>query len=166
MNMQTSSVSDQSQPSTVNMSRYARQTIRRALNLLENQLREPGVAFCNTDVTRDWLRLHLAGKEREVFMGLFLDNQHRLITHEALFNDTINRVDVYPREVVKLALRSNVAAVILAHNHPSGQAEPSKSDRFITDKLTQALALVDVRVLDHLVFGGMNVVSFAERGWL
>ena len=74
MNMQTSSVSDQSQPSTVNMSRYARQTIRRALNLLENQLREPGVAFCNTDVTRDWLRLNLAGKEREVFMGLFFDN--------------------------------------------------------------------------------------------
>lgn len=151
-------------PST--LSPYAQQTIRRALNLLEKQLREPGVPFLSTCATRDWLRLNLAGKEREEFMVLFLDNQHRLITHETLFTGTLSSVSVHPREVVKQALRSNAACVVLAHNHPSHRAEPSRADRKITERLQQALALVDVSVLDHFVIGGMEIVSFAERGWL
>ncbi|MCW8353085.1 RadC family protein [Citrobacter portucalensis] len=145
---------------------YAQQTIRRALSLLEKQLREPGVAFLSTCATRDWLRLQLAGQQREVFMVLYLDNQHHLIAHETLFTGTINSVSVYPREVVKSALSHNAAAVVLAHNHPGLNAEPSQADRQITTRLQQALDLVEVRVLDHLVVGGREIVSFAERGWL
>lgn len=153
-------------PPSITLSPYAQQTIRRAISLLEKQLREPGVPFLSTRATRDWLRLHLAGQEREVFMALYLDNQHRLITHEALFSGTINSVGVHPREVVKSALKHNAAAVVFAHNHPSGYPEPSPSDRQITTRLQQALALVDVRVLDHFVIGGTEMVSFSERGWL
>jgi len=151
-------------PST--LSPYAQQTIRRAISLLEKQLREPGVPFLSTSTTRDWLRLHLAGQEREVFMALYLDNQHRLIAHETLFSGTVNNVGVHPREVVKFALKHNAAAVVFAHNHPSGHPEPSQADRRITTRLQQALALVDVRVLDHFVIGGTEMVSFSERGWL
>ncbi|EMP5336931.1 DNA repair protein RadC [Citrobacter freundii] len=151
-------------PST--RSPYAQQTIRRAIKLLEKQLREPGVPFLSTSATRDWLRLKLAGQERELFPVMYLDNQHRLITHETLFSGTINCTSVYPREVVKSALKHNAAAVIVAHNHPSGLAEPGEADRKITERLKQALDLVDIRLLDHLVVGGMDIVSFAERGWL
>lgn len=148
------------------LSPYAQKTIRRAISLLEKQLREPGVPFLSTSATRDWLRLNFAGKEREAFMVLFLDNQHRLITHETLFTGTLSSVRVYPREVVKQALLCNAASVVLAHNHPSHRAEPSHADRKITERLQQALALVDISVLDHFVIGGMDVISFAERGWL
>ena len=151
-------------PST--LSPYAQQTIHRAINLLEKQLREPGVPFLSTSATRDWLRLNLAGQEREMFVVLYLDNQHRLIAHEALFSGTINCASVYPREVVKSALKHNAASVVLAHNHPSGCAEPSKSDRLVTGKLSAALALVDVKVLDHFIIGHREIVSFAERGLL
>lgn len=99
-------------------------------------------------------------------MVLLLDNQNRLLAHETLFNGTIGHVEVQPREIVKAALRCNAAAMVLAHNHPSGDAEPSKNDRHITQKIKVALTLVDVRLLDHLVVGFHNVVSFAERGWL
>ncbi|EKC4779478.1 DNA repair protein RadC [Salmonella enterica] len=146
--------------------RSARQTIREALTLLENQLREPGAAFTSTQAARDWLRLRMAGLEREEFMVLYLDNQHRLIAHETLFTGTINHTQVHPREVVKAGLKHNCAAVIVAHCHPSGLAEPSNADRQITERLRQALNLVDIRLLDHLVVGGMDIVSFAERGWL
>ncbi len=141
-------------------------TIRRALNLLAKQLREPGVAFTSTHVTRDWLRLHLAGLEREVFIVLWLDNQNRLLAQETLFTGTINSTTVHPRELLKSAMKHNAASAVLAHNHPSQLAEPSQADRQITDRIKTALELVDVRVVDHLVVGGLDIVSFAERGWL
>ena len=142
------------------------QTVREALTLLECQLREPGASFTSTTAVRDWLRLQLATLEREEFVVLFLDNQHRLIAHETLFSGTINHTQVHPREVVKAGLKHNCAAVIVAHCHPSGEAEPSQADRQITERLKQALDLVGIRLLDHLVVGGMETVSFAERGWL
>lgn len=142
------------------------QTVRTALTLLERQLREPGAAFTSSHAVRDWLRLQLATLEREKFTALFLDNQHRLIAHDTLFTGTINHTQVHPREVVKAALKHNAAAILVAHCHPSGLAEPSDADRRITERLKQALDLVDIRLLDHLVVGGMDIVSFAERGWL
>lgn len=142
------------------------QAVREALTLLECQLREPGTSFSSSHAVRDWLRLQLASLEREEFTALFLDNQHRLIAHETLFTGTINHTQVHPRELVKAGLKHNCAAVIVAHCHPSGEAEPSKADRKITERLQQALELVDIRLLDHLVIGGMDIVSFSERGWL
>ncbi|ELI8126953.1 DNA repair protein RadC [Yersinia enterocolitica] len=153
-------------PTVAEMSPGEQRTIRRALNLLARQLREPGVAFTSTHVTRDWLRLHLTGLEREVFIVLWLDNQNRLLGQETLFTGTINSTTVHPRELVKSAMKHNAASAVLAHNHPSQLAEPSQADRQITDRLVNALGLVDVRVLDHLVVGGLDIVSFAERGWL
>ncbi|WP_193163880.1 RadC family protein [Enterobacter ludwigii] len=144
----------------------AQQTIREALTLLERQLREPGASFTSSNAVRDWLRLNLATLEREALSVLWLDNQHRLIAHDTLFPGTINTITVHPREVVRAGLKHNAAAAVLAHNHPSGEAEPSKADRKITERLKQALDLVDIRLLDHLVVGGMETVSFAERGWL
>lgn len=142
------------------------QTIRTALTLLECQLREPGAAFTSSSSVRDWLRLQFATLDREAFTVLWLDNQHRLIAHDTLFLGTINSITVHPREVVKAGLKHNAAAAVLAHNHPSGEAEPSHADRQITTRLKQALELVDIHLLDHLVVGGMEIVSFAERGWL
>ncbi|EBU8668953.1 DNA repair protein RadC [Salmonella enterica subsp. enterica serovar Miami] len=144
----------------------AQQTIREALILLERQLREPGASFTSSSSVRDWLRLQLASLEREEFTVLFPDNQHRLIAHETLFTGTINHTQVHPREVVKAGLKHNCAAVIVAHCHPSGLAEPSNTDRQVTMRIQQALGLVDIRLLDHLVVGGMEIVSFAEKGWL
>lgn len=153
-------------PMVAEMSPGEQRTIRRALNLLAKQLREPGVAFTSASVTRDWLRLHLTGVEREVFVVLWLDNQNRLLAQETLFTGTINSTTVHPRELVKSAMKHNAASAVLAHNHPSQLAEPSQADRQITDRIKTALELVDVRVLDHLVVGGLDIVSFAERGWL
>lgn len=144
----------------------AQQTIREALTLLECRLREPSASFTSSHAARDWLRLQLASLEREEFIALFLDNQHRLIAHETLFTGTINHTQVHPRELVKAGLKYNAAAAVLAHNHPSGEAEPSKADRQVTTRIQQALELVDIRLLDHLVVGGMELTSFAERGWL
>ncbi|EPL8006100.1 RadC family protein [Klebsiella aerogenes] len=141
-------------------------TIRRALRLLEKYQRQPGEQFNSTTFTKTWLQLRLALQEREVFLVLYLDNQNRLLECETLFTGTINHTEVHPREVVKPALRHNTAVVILAHNHPSGETEPSKQDRNITQRLVNALAMVEVRVLDHLVVGGWDVLSFAECGWL
>ncbi|MEN8720803.1 MAG: DNA repair protein RadC [Oceanococcaceae bacterium] len=112
------------------------------------------------------LRSHLSDREAEVFCCVWLDTRHRLIRLDEMFQGTINGASVYPREVVRRALQLNAAAVILAHNHPSGVAEPSQSDRTITTRLQSALALVEVRVLDHFVIGNPGDVSFAERGWL
>ncbi|WP_436883307.1 RadC family protein [Enterobacter asburiae] len=144
----------------------AQQTIREALILLERQLREPGASFTSSHAVRDWLRLHLAPLEREALSVLWLDNQHRLLAHDTLFLGTINTITVHPREVVKSGLKHNAAAAVLAHNHPSGEAEPSQADRKITERLKQALDLVDIRLLDHLVVGGIDIISFSERGWL
>ena len=117
-------------------------------------------------MVRQYLASRLRHEPREVFACLLLDNRHRVIRYEALFYGTINAASVHPREVVKLALAHNAAALILAHNHPSGVAEPSQADRQITDRLVQSLGLVDIRVLDHMVIGDGETVSFAERGLL
>ena len=123
-----------------------------------------GDALNSPQAVRDYLQLLLRGRQQEVFMVVFLDAQHRTLAAEELFHGTLTQTSVYPREVVKRALHHNAAAVILAHNHPSGVAEPSQSDRMLTDALKQALALVDVRVLDHFIVAGAGCVSFAERG--
>lgn len=122
--------------------------------------------MANPGATKQFLRLNLGREEQEIFCAIFLDSQHRIIAFERLFLGTIDGASVYPREVVKAALKRNSAAVIFAHNHPSGVAEPSLADRQITRRLTDALALVDIRVLDHFVVGGTEIVSFAERGLL
>jgi DNA repair protein RadC len=132
--------------------------------LLEDLRRQP--VLQNPRAVRDYLSVHYAGQEREIFGVMFLDNRHRLIGLEEMFAGTIDGASVHPREVVKAALRHNAAAVILAHNHPSGVAEPSQADELITTRLRDALALVDIRVLDHLVVGGNVVTSMAERGLL
>ncbi len=115
---------------------------------------------------KDYLALQLGGRPHEVFAVLFLDAQSRLIALEEMFRGTLTQTSVYPREVLKRALELHAAAVILAHNHPSGAAEPSRADEYLTQTLKSALALVDVRVLDHLIVGHGAVVSFAERGLL
>lgn len=122
--------------------------------------------FTDPALVRRYLLQLLGREKREIFKVLFLDSQHRLIKAEPLFFGTIDASPVYPRIVVQRALAHNAAAVILAHNHPSGVAEPSRADRAITDRLTQAMALVDIKVLDHFVVGDAEVISFAERGWL
>lgn len=123
-------------------------------------------ALTSPEQTKLYLSGLLRDKQREEFMVLFLDNQHRVICTECLFQGTIDAASVYPREVVKRALEHNAAALILAHNHPSGIAEPSQSDRRITRRITDALALVDIRILDHFVVGDGQTISFAERGWI
>jgi len=125
-----------------------------------------GDALNSPRAVRDYLQLLLGGRQQEVFVALFLDAQHRVIASEELFQGTLTQTSVYPREVVKRALHHNAAALIFAHNHPSGVAEPSQSDQLLTDALKQALQLVDVRVLDHFIVAGMNGCSFAEKGML
>lgn len=140
--------------------------IRRAIRLLEKYQRNPGEQFLDASFTKIWLQLRLTRQEREIFMALYLDNQNRLLEHETLFLGTINNTEVHPREIVKSALRHNAAAVILAHNHPSGVTDASKADRTITDRIVNALNLVEVRVLDHFIIGDGDTLSFAKRGWL
>jgi len=125
-----------------------------------------GDALNSPRAVRDYLQLLLGGLQQEVFLVLFLDTQHRVIASEELFHGTLSQTSVYPREVVKRALAHNAAAVILAHNHPSGVAEPSQADQLITNALKQALGLVDVRVLDHFVVAMGRTLSFSERGLL
>ena len=141
-------------------------TIKRALVLLEQHLREPGVAFTSTQATRDWLRLKMGTLEREEFVMLYLNNQNQLLAHETLFTGTISHTEVHPREVVKRALYFNAAAVIFVHNHPSGEVNPSQADKAITQRLVQALMLVEIRVPYHLIIGGRQIFSFAEHGLL
>ncbi len=139
--------------------------IEMARRALAERLTERPV-FDSPQRVKDYLQLHLGQLQHEVFAVLFLDAQHRLIKLDQMFTGTLGQTSVYPREVVKLALARNAGAVILAHNHPSGLAEPSRADEFLTQSLKSALALIDVRVLDHLVIGCGQVVSFAERGLL
>jgi DNA repair protein RadC len=140
--------------------RASRELVQRWM--LEDMRRQP--VLTNPRAVRDYLSVHYAGQEREVFGVMFLDNRHRLIAVEEMFLGTVDGASVHPREVVKRALRLNAAAVILAHNHPSGVAEPSQADELITARIRDALALVDIRVLDHLIVGGTSVTSLAERG--
>ena len=123
-------------------------------------------ALQSPQAVRDYLRLALAARPYEVFVGLFLDSQNRLLAAEELFRGTLAQTSVYPREVVKAALARNAAAMIFAHNHPSGLAEPSRADELLTLSLKQALALIDVRTLDHFVVAGGRLTSLAERGLL
>ena len=125
-----------------------------------------GNALTSPDITRAYLSAQLRGRSYEVFCCLFLDNQHRVIVWEELFRGTIDGASVYPREVAKRALFHHAAAVIFAHNHPSGVNEPSQADKHITDKLRQALGLFDIRVLDHFIVGDGKPYSFAEHGLL
>lgn len=143
----------------------ADQVLEKASEIMLERLVRQGKLSSPQD-TRHYLTAQLGPKEYEVFLVLFLDNQNQLLATEEMFRGTINAASVYPREVVKMALKHNAAAVIFAHNHPSGEPEPSQADRSLTDRLTAAMSLVDIRVLDHLVVGGGQTVSFAERGWL
>ena len=141
------------------------QTIKRALKILERRIRD-GPVLASPEAVRDYLRLLLHDRPHEVFVCVFLDSQHRVLACDELFRGTLAQTSVYPREVVKAALAHNAAAVIFAHNHPSGIAEPSQADELLTQSLKQALALVDIRALDHFVVAGSALVSFAERGLL
>ena len=141
------------------------QVIRRALQLLDERMRN-GPTLQSPDTVRDYLKLLLHDREREVFVAVFLDAQHRVISADELFRGTLSQTSVYPREVVKAALKRNAASVIFAHNHPSGVAEPSRSDELLTQALKDALALIEVKVLDHFDVAGPASVSFAERGLL
>jgi DNA repair protein RadC len=149
-------------PGTADKLHAARELVRRSL---VEQMRQRDV-LDSPQAVRDYLRVTLARLEHEVFMAVFLDAQHRVIAAEELFRGTLTQTSVYPREVVKRALANNAAAVIFAHNHPSGIPEPSRSDELLTQALREALSLVDARVLDHFIVGGNGVVSFAERGLL
>ena len=141
--------------------------IQSALEILTKRMSHfsGSIPFTSPQAVKDYLRLKLAGMEHEVFLTIWLDSQNRLLCTEELFRGTLTQCSVYPREVVKVALAKNAGAVIFAHNHPSGVAEPSQSDERLTQELKHALALVDVRVLDHLVIG-TDIISFAERGLL
>ncbi len=132
---------------------------------LQEELQSRGALNSPREV-RDYLKLVLAGADREVFTMLMLDAQHRVLSTEALFQGTLTQTSVYPREVVRAALARNAAAVIFAHNHPSGIAEPSHADELLTRSLKSALALVDIQVLDHFIVAGGRILSFAERGLL
>ncbi|MEO7928115.1 MAG: DNA repair protein RadC [Gallionella sp.] len=138
----------------------ARELVKR---LLHEDLQR-GDALNSPGAVRDYLKLMMNGLEHEVFMVIFMDTKHRVISIEEMFRGTLNQTSVYPREVVKRALALNCAALIFAHNHPSGSPEPSQSDQLLTDALKQALSLVDVRVLDHFIVAGNQTLSFAERG--
>ncbi|MEZ8394597.1 DNA repair protein RadC [Vibrio cyclitrophicus] len=138
--------------------------LERAAEALAAKYKREGT-FTNPTNVKEYLKLKLGAHDREVFAVMFLDNQHQLISFEELFFGTIDAASIYPREVLKAALNHNAVAVVFAHNHPSGIAEPSQADRRITQRLVDALKLVDIRVLDHIVVGE-DCVSFAEKGWI
>lgn len=147
------------------LSQDAAQVISAAMAVLEQRARY-GVALTSPNAVRDYLRLALSDRPHEVFVCVWMDAQHRAMKFEELFRGTLTQTSVYPREVVKAALANNAAAVIFAHNHPSGLAQPSQADELLTRNLREALALVECRVLDHFVIAGAQSVSFSERGLL
>jgi DNA repair protein RadC len=140
-----------------------------AIELARRSSREElksGAALTSPGAVRDYLRLAIGGRPHEVFVCIWLDAQHRVIKFDEPFRGTLTQTSVYPREVVKMALQINAAAVIFAHNHPSGVAQPSQADELLTANLKEALALVEVKVLDHFIIAGNQAISFAERGLL
>ncbi|MDO8925302.1 MAG: DNA repair protein RadC [Sideroxyarcus sp.] len=139
--------------------------VEMARRALQEEMRT-GDALNSPRAVREFLQLLLHARQQEVFVAIFLDAQHRVVATEELFQGTLTQTSVYPREIVKRALHHNAAAMIFAHNHPSGVAEPSDSDRLLTEELKRSLALVDVRVLDHFIVAGAGCLSFAEKGWL
>ena len=140
--------------------------IRRALKILEARMTYETEFFTSPADTKHYLRLKLGGNEREVFAVLYLNNRHQLISYEELFFGTIDGASVHVREIVKQGLKLNAAAIILAHNHPSGTCEPSRADETITRRIKEACALMEIRVLDHLIVSATDSVSMAERGLL
>jgi len=149
-----------------NFSPKERAILTRAARILEAKVRAGSVPLNSPALVREWLALQFSALEREIFGVIYLDAQNRLIEFEALFTGTLTQTSVYPREVVKAALARNAAAVMVVHNHPSGCAEPSQADQVLTETLKRALALVDIKVLDHFIVGGSVVLSFAESGLL
>lgn len=123
-------------------------------------------SILSPEMAREFLQSQLSQEEREIFLVIFMDSQHRVIKHSKLFSGTLSHVEVHPREIVREAIKMNASAVILAHNHPSGCAEPSKADKLITERVVKCCQFMDIRVLDHLVIGRGEYVSFAERGWI
>lgn len=162
--------SAQQQPATSgeieNIKASENAAIRRAIMILEHRLQDGlgNETMTSPGAVSDYLRLKLASYKYEVFACLLLDNQHRVIAFEELFRGTIDGASVHPREVVRAAIKHNAAAVIFSHNHPSGLAEPSAADIRITSRLKDAMALIDVRVLDHIIVGSHSTTSLAERG--
>lgn len=143
--------------------------IEQAIKLIQSKLKTPGTLLTSPSLVHDYLTLHLAQFEEEHFALILLDTKHRVIGFENLFRGTVDGASVYPRKVVKTALAYNAAAVIIAHNHPSGDPEPSHADVTMTKRLKESLELIDVRVLDHIIVGGCSqtlTVSFAEQGLL
>ena len=141
------------------------QIIERALEILDARYAEKPV-FASSRTVKTKLILEMHDYTRERFVAYFLDCQHQVIESETLFIGTVNAAAVYPREIVRRALQLNAVSLIIAHNHPSGIAEPSSQDRRITDRISKCLELVDITLIDHIVVGGNKAVSFAERGWL
>ncbi|MHB1676802.1 MAG: RadC family protein [Sulfuriferula sp.] len=148
---------------TYNTSQTEDAIISEALLILDKRMRQHGEAMNSPATVKNYLRLKLANLKHEVFCVLYLDNQNRVIEFEEMFRGTLSQASVYPREIVKAALAHNAAAVILSHNHPSGEAEPSRADLALTEVLKNALTLIDVKVLDHMIVAD-TVLSFAERG--
>lgn len=140
------------------------QIIRRALKILETRLAYEPDIFSNPGDTKNYLRLKLGSNEREVFAVLYLNNRNQLISYEELFMGTIDGASIYVREIVKLGLSLNAAAIICAHNHPSGVCEPSHADETITHRIKEACSLMEIRLLDHLIVSATDSVSLAERG--
>ena len=140
------------------------ETIAQALLIIKSRLRKPGECMHSPQAVRDYLSLTLATREAEAFWCIWLDAQNRLISAGEMFTGTLTQTAVYPREIIKAALAHNAAAVILAHNHPSGLCEPSRADELLTQNLKAALAYIDCKVLDHMIVAGGEVLSFAERG--
>lgn len=140
--------------------------IAQAMSALENRLRKPGRMLKEPDEVKKLLALQLAEKQHEEFIVIFLTHRHNIIEIECVSTGSLSEARVHAREIVKRALFHNAAAVILGHNHPSGVPEPSQSDERITQQLKEALGLIDVRVLDHIIIGGMKAVSFVQRGLL
>ena len=140
--------------------------IAQALEILARRMRNTGMMMDSPEVVRDWLRLRVGGKPHEEFGVIWLNARHEVVEADEMFRGTLTQTSVYPREVVKEALRINAAACIMYHNHPSGAAEPSLADEMLTRALKEALAMVDVHVLDHMVVTAETITSFAERGLL
>ncbi|SNY66837.1 DNA repair protein RadC [Enterobacter sp. CC120223-11] len=137
----------------------ARRYFNVRLMILDNPLSSP-------DITREFLQSQLAHEEREIFLVIFLDNKNRVLKHCRLFSGTLSHVEVHPREIVREAIKVNAAGLILAHNHPSGSAQPSKADRIITERVIKCCNFMEISVLDHLIVGKGEIVSFAELGWI
>lgn len=148
----------------MNFNKKELDVIARAMAILEERAHCNSISLASPGAVTDYLRLRVGGMEHEVFGVLWLDAQNRLIETEELFRGTLTQASVYPREVVKTALARNAGAAVLYHNHPSGSVEPSRADELLTGTLKTALALVDVRVIDHFVVTAGTAMSFAERG--